>query len=116
MHGSGARIPWTRSARPRSRPWPPSRIRTPGPPSVSRALPAEAMSAMHALSFLEPGHFHAALTLGRFHPNVREEIFVYAPPGAELDDFLGLIDAFNRRPERPTAWKPVVRAGDRALE
>jgi len=71
---------------------------------------------MHTLAFLEPGHFHAALTLGTPHPNVREEIFVYAPPGAELDDFLALIDAFNRRPERPTAWKPVVRAGDGALE
>ena len=71
---------------------------------------------MHTLAFLEPGHFHAALTLGTPHPNVREEIFVYAPPGAELDDFLALIDAFNRRPERPTAWKPVVRAGDRSLE
>ena len=54
---------------------------------------------MHTLAFLEPGHFHAALTLGTPHPNVREEIFVYAPPGAELDDFLALIDAFNRRAE-----------------
>ena len=71
---------------------------------------------MHTLAFLEPGHFHAALTLGTPHPNVREEIFVYAPPGAELDDFLALIDAFNRRAENPTAWKPVVRAGDRSLE
>ena len=71
---------------------------------------------MHTLAFLEPGHFHAALTLGTPHPNVREEIFVYAPPGQELDDFLALIDAFNRRAEKPTAWKPVVRAGDRSLE
>src|SRR5207249_4102750 len=71
---------------------------------------------MHTLAFREPGHFHAALTLGTPHPNVREEIFVYAPPGAELDDFLALIDAFNRRAENPTAWKPVVRAGDRSLE
>src|SRR5204862_25655 len=64
----------------------------------------------------EPGHFHAALTLGTPHPNVREEIFVYAPPGQELDDFLALIDAFNRRAESLTAWKPVVRAGDRSLD
>jgi len=71
---------------------------------------------MHTIAFLEPGHFHAALTLGTPHPNVREEIFVYAPPGAELDDFLALVEAFNRRAQRPTAWKPVVRAGDRSLE
>ena len=74
------------------------------------------MPITHTLAFLEPGHFHAALTLGTPHPNVREEIFVYAPPGQELDDFLALIDAFNRRAENPTAWKPVVRAGDRSLE
>jgi len=71
---------------------------------------------VHTLAFLDPGHFHAALTLRERHPRVREEIFVYAPPGPELDDFLALIGAFNRRPERPTAWRPVVRAGARPLD
>ena len=71
---------------------------------------------MHTLAFLEPGHFHAALTLGARHPRVREEIFVYAEPGAELDDFLALIEAFNARAEAPTAWRAVVRAGDQPLE
>lgn len=71
---------------------------------------------MHTLSFLEPGHFHAALTLGERHPRVRDKIFVYGREGPELDDFLGLVEAFNRRPERPTGWRPVVRAGDHPLE
>jgi predicted dehydrogenase len=71
---------------------------------------------VHTLAFLDPGHFHAALTLSERHPRVGEEIFVYAPPGPELDDFLALIDAFNRRRERPTAWRPIVRAGDGSLE
>ena len=71
---------------------------------------------MHTLAFLDPGHFHAALTLRERHPRVRDEIFVYAPAGSELDDFLALIDAFNRRPERPTAWRPVVRAGEGSLD
>jgi len=66
---------------------------------------------MHTLAFLDPGHFHAALTLRERHPRVRDDVFVYAQPGPELDDFLGLIDAFNRRAERPTAWRPAVRAG-----
>jgi predicted dehydrogenase len=70
---------------------------------------------MHTLAFLDPGHFHAALTLRERHPRVSDNVFVYAPPGPELDDFLGLIDAFNRRPERPTAWRPVVRAGGDSL-
>ena len=71
---------------------------------------------MHTLAFLDPGHFHAALTLRERHPRVSDEIFIYAPPGRELDDFLALVEAFNRRLERPTAWRPVVRAGDRSLE
>jgi predicted dehydrogenase len=71
---------------------------------------------MHTLAFLDPGHFHAALTLGKRHPKVSEEIFVYAPPGAELDDFLALVEAFNRRAAEATAWRPNVRAGDRSLE
>src|SRR5262245_22505101 len=71
---------------------------------------------MHTLAFLEPGHFHAALTLGARQPRVREEIFVYARPSAELDDFLALIEAFNARAEAPTGWQPVVRAGDQPLE
>ncbi len=71
---------------------------------------------MHTLAFLDPGHFHAALTVRERHPRVRDEIFVYAPAGPELDDFLALIDAFNRRAERPTAWRPVVHAGGGSLE
>ena len=70
---------------------------------------------VHTLAFLDPGHFHAALAVRERHPRVRDEIFVYAPAGPELEDFLALIDAFNRRAERPTAWRPVVRAGDDSL-
>ena len=61
------------------------------------------------LAFLDPGHFHAALTLGASNPSVDDEILVYAPEGPELTDFLALVDAFNRRAERPTRWRPAVR-------
>lgn len=71
---------------------------------------------MHTLTFLDPGHFHAALTLGERHPRVREVVVVHAPKGAELDDFLALVDAFNQRRERPTAWRVEVRAGEGSLE
>jgi predicted dehydrogenase len=69
---------------------------------------------MHTLVFLDPGHFHAALTLRERHPLVRDEIVVYAPTaehagGAELAEFLTLVEAFNGRRERPTRWQPVVR-------
>ncbi|KAI9003494.1 hypothetical protein DFJ74DRAFT_439050 [Hyaloraphidium curvatum] len=74
----------------------------------------------HVLAFLEPGHFHAALVLREPHPAVDERILVYAPEGPELRAFLDLVEAFNTRTDRPTAWKPDVRisgvAPDDALE
>ena len=45
---------------------------------------------MHTLAFLEPGHFHATLTLRDPSPRVSPEVFVYATAGPELDDFLAL--------------------------
>ena len=63
---------------------------------------------MHTLLFLDPGHFHAALTLRVPHPAIADEIFVYAQDGAELRDFLALVERFNRRAEEPTRWRPTV--------
>jgi predicted dehydrogenase len=70
---------------------------------------------VHALAFLEPGHFHATLTLREANPRVSPEISVYATAGPELDDFLALIDRFNRRATRPTRWRPRVQVGDDPL-
>ncbi|HEU4366793.1 MAG TPA: putative oxidoreductase C-terminal domain-containing protein [Methylomirabilota bacterium] len=77
---------------------------------------------MHTLVFLDPGHFHAALTLRERHPLVRDEIVVYAPAGPddarrgrEVAEFLALLEAFNRRPRRPTRWRAEVRAGEDPL-
>src|SRR5262245_2893945 len=73
---------------------------------------------MHAIVFFDPGHFHGALTLREPHPLVHEQITVYANGtgrGRELTEFLTLIEAFNRRPEHPTAWKTVVRTSDDPL-
>ena len=64
---------------------------------------------MHTLTFLEPGHFHATLTLRAPHAALSPEVFVYASKGPELDDFLALVERFNRRAERPTDWRPRVR-------
>src|SRR5262245_20690746 len=92
--------------------------RTPIPATRIRGFSTgswEVEGAMHTLAFIEPGHFHAALTIAERHPAVRDDIFVYAAEGPELDDFLALIARFNGRATRPTAWRPVVRAGDRAL-
>jgi predicted dehydrogenase len=73
---------------------------------------------MHTLMVLEPGHFHAALTLRERHPLVSDEVVVYCaeapgptPEGQETGEFLELLAAFNRRPQRPTRWRPIVRSG-----
>lgn len=68
---------------------------------------------VHTLLFLDPGHFHAALTLRVPHPAIEDKIFVYAPDGVELRDFLALVDRFNGRSVEPTRWRPtVITAGD----
>ncbi len=73
------------------------------------------MGAPHTLLFLDPGHFHAALTLRVQHPRVAEEVVVYGPDGAERRDFLALVERFNRRPEAPTRWRPAVVTTDDPL-
>ena len=68
---------------------------------------------MHRLLFLEPAHFHAALTLRVSNPRVADDVVVYAPNGTECRDFLALVDRFNRRAERPTRWRThVVSSAD----
>jgi predicted dehydrogenase len=67
----------------------------------------------HRLLFLDPGHFHAALTLRAPNPRVHDEIVVYAPDGPERRDFLGLVERFNQRSMNPTTWRvDVVTALD----
>jgi predicted dehydrogenase len=71
---------------------------------------------MHTLMFLAPGHFHAALTLRERHPLLRDEVIVYAADEAEVREFLDLLERFNARPDRPTAWRPILRTGGDPLE
>jgi predicted dehydrogenase len=55
---------------------------------------------MHHVLFLDPGHFHATLTLRVPHPRIAGEIVVYAPDSAERRDFLALVERFNARGAR----------------
>src|SRR2546429_6949186 len=70
---------------------------------------------MHSLLFLDPGHFHAALTLRVPQARAADEIFVYAREGAELRDFLALVERFNHRSPNPTRWRPIVTTADDPL-
>ena len=59
---------------------------------------------MHTLLFLEPGHFHAALTLRVRNPRVDRSVHLYATPGPERDAFVSLVRSFNSRADDPTHW------------
>jgi hypothetical protein len=48
-------------------------------------------------------------------PRAADEVFVYAREGAELRDFLALVERFNRRSPNPTRWRPVVTTADDPL-
>src|SRR2546425_1753068 len=70
---------------------------------------------MPPLLFLDPGHFHAALTLRVPQARAADEVFVYAREGAELRDFLALVERFNRRSPPPPRWRPYVTTSDNPL-
>ncbi|HEU5194976.1 MAG TPA: putative oxidoreductase C-terminal domain-containing protein [Methylomirabilota bacterium] len=74
------------------------------------------MPPVHTLIFLDPGHFHAALTLRVPQPRVSDEIFVYAREDAGLREFLTLVERFNGRAANPTRWRPVVTTDGDPLE
>ena len=59
------------------------------------------MDNRHRLLFLDPGHFHAALTLRGWNPRLADDIVVYAPDGAERRDFLTLVDRMSHTRAQP---------------
>ena len=65
----------------------------------------------HTVLVLNPGHFHAALTLRRSHPRLSDDVYVYAEDGPDVDSFLRMVETFNRRAEAPTQWKLYVYRG-----
>lgn len=68
------------------------------------------------LVVLNPGHFHASLLQKFSQPLVNDTVFVYAPEGKELDQYLTSIEAYNTRPEDPTNWVVIVYKGKDYLE
>ena len=75
-------------------------------------------SGMHTLLFLDPGHFHAALTLRARNRRVDPVVHLYARPGPERDAFTALVRSFNSRADAPTSWELHVHesnAPERAL-
>jgi len=65
----------------------------------------------HTLIVLNPGHFHAALTLRKSHPRLNDDVYVYTEDGPDVESFLSLVQSFNQRAEDPTHWKLHVYRG-----
>ena len=65
---------------------------------------------------LDPGHFHASLLLKFPQKQINDTVYVYAPKGEELNQFLSSIKDYNSRKENPTSWKPIVYADSDYLE
>ncbi|MEN6324058.1 MAG: putative oxidoreductase C-terminal domain-containing protein [Proteiniphilum sp.] len=68
------------------------------------------------LVVLDPGHFHASLLQKFPQKQVNDTVWVYAPKGDELDQYLRSIEGYNQRADNPTDWNEVVYAGNDYLE
>ena len=68
------------------------------------------------LIVLAPGHFHASLLQKSNIPQVDDTVFVYAPDGVEVEQYLSNIDSYNNREENPTNWNEIVYKGDDFLD
>lgn len=78
----------------------------------------ETMADKRKITFmsLDPGHFHAALIHKSMYSHVDSTVYVFAPPGDELKDYLGRIDSYNSQPQNPTAWKIEAYVGTDFLD
>lgn len=65
---------------------------------------------------LDPGHFHAALVQKNSYGQVADDVYVYAPTGADVEEHLKKVDAYNKRQESPTRWNEIVYTGPDFLE
>ncbi len=74
------------------------------------------MTQRHSLVILNPGHFHAALTLRASHPLIDDDIHVFAEDGPDVDTFIRLVHSFNDRAVDPTHWTLHVYRGADYLE
>jgi predicted dehydrogenase len=70
----------------------------------------------HTLLILNPGHFHAGLTLRSRDSRLADDVYVYAEQGADVDNFIRMVETFNNRPSEPTGWKLHVYRGADYLE
>ncbi|MBI3530189.1 MAG: oxidoreductase [Betaproteobacteria bacterium] len=74
------------------------------------------MQKKHTIVILNPGHFHAALTLRERHPLIDDDVHVFAEDGPDVDHFVRLVHSFNDREVDPTDWMLYVHRGADYME
>src|SRR6056297_581514 len=68
------------------------------------------------LMVLDPGHFHASLVQKEMYDEMDSTVYVFAPGGMEVEDYLARVESYNQREEHPTAWNLEVYTGPDFLE
>lgn len=71
---------------------------------------------MIRLIVLDPGHFHASLVQKEMIQGIDSTVYVYAPEGMEVDDYLKRIESYNSRENNPTSWDLRIYIGEDFLE
>lgn len=68
------------------------------------------------LMSLDPGHFHSALIQKSMYDDVDSTVFLFAPEGEEVQDYLSKIESYNTRADNPTHWNIVPYLGNGFFE
>ena len=68
------------------------------------------------LMMLDPGHFHAALVQKSMYDQVDPMVYVFAPVGPDVHNYMRTIDMYNNRPVDPTSWQQEAYLGADFLE
>ena len=63
------------------------------------------------LMTIDPGHFHAALVQKQMYDEVSPDVFIFAPVGPDVQDYLSIIDGYNNRSANPTSWENHLYTG-----
>lgn len=60
------------------------------------------------LIILDPGHGHATFMQGSMNSEIDSEVYVYAPEGPDVKQYVSSINRSNARKTNPTKWKLIV--------
>ena len=83
---------------------------------VNSPATSKQMEGVVKLIILDPGHGHATFMQGSMNPAIDPEVYVYAPAGPDVQQYMNSIERANTRKNNPTNWKLVLYTGPDYLE